>query len=116
MKILNVDISKDENELSKLIHLSESVRGLNHLGKAHVIELLAYFEHDGPDGTHLRLVLPVMITDAAAMIVTGKPHQVGCIQAVSKQVSWGLDLLHTLDIVHCGRLALQGIIIGIILT
>ncbi|EDN02332.1 predicted protein [Histoplasma mississippiense (nom. inval.)] len=43
--------------------LKLSAPGLDHPGKGHVIELLDYFEHDGPNGTHLCLVLPAMISD-----------------------------------------------------
>jgi serine/threonine-protein kinase SRPK3 len=101
LKILKADASKDNKELSMLLHLS--AQGLDHPGKGHVIELLDYFDHDGPNGTHLCLVLPAMISDGEAMTVTGKLHEVNYVRAISKQVLLGLDFLHTLGIVHCGR-------------
>ena len=51
LKIVKADSSKNNNELSVLLHLS----GLNHPGKKHIIELLDHFEHDGPNGNHLCL-------------------------------------------------------------
>lgn len=85
-----------------------SAPGLSHPGKEHVMDLLDYFEHDGPNETHLCLVLPVMISDAEAMTVTGRPHQAAYVRAISKQVCLGLDFLHALGIVHCGRFGISG--------
>lgn len=101
LKILKADASKDNRELSMLLRLS--VRGLEHSGTAHIIQLLDYFEHNGPNGTHLCLVLPVMISDGEAMTVSGKPHQAEYVRAISKQILLGLSLLHSQGIVHCGR-------------
>ncbi|EDN03941.1 hypothetical protein I7I51_05199 [Histoplasma capsulatum] len=61
LKILKADVSRNNKELAMLLKLSAP--GLDHPGKGHVIELLDYFEHDGPNGTHLCLVLPAMISD-----------------------------------------------------
>lgn len=105
MKIVKAENSKNNKELSTLLHLSAS--GLDHPGKAHVIELLDHFEHDGPNGTHLCLVLPVMLSDGTAMTVTGKPHQAAYVQAIASQVSLGLDFLHALGLIHCGMLTLK---------
>ncbi|KAL4733021.1 kinase-like domain-containing protein [Aspergillus similis] len=84
LKILKSDASKDSKELAVFLHLS-AVKP-DHPGKRHVLELLDYFTHDGPNGTHLCLVLPVMVSDGKGMTITGKPHQVAYIQSISKQL------------------------------
>ncbi|KAL6229441.1 hypothetical protein BDW75DRAFT_249664 [Aspergillus navahoensis] len=71
LKILKADAYK---ELPILLRL-EAVN-LDHPGKRYVLELLDHFKHDSPNGTHLCLVLPVIVSD-------------------------NLDFLHTLGIVHC---------------
>lgn len=81
----------------------------------HVLELLDHFEHHGPNGTHLCLVLPVMISDGAGMTVTMTSHSADYVRAISKQILFGLDFLHRLGIIHCGRSALHCILYGILL-
>lgn len=107
LKIVKSENSKNNKELSTFLRLSAS--RLEHPGKAHVIELLDYFEHDGPNGTHLCLVLPAMLSDGTAMTVTRRPHDAAYVQAISNQISLGLDFLHTLDLVHYGRLVLRAL-------
>lgn len=75
----------------------------NHPGKTNVIELLDHFYHTGPNGTHLCLVFPVMVSDGQAMTTGGVPHCAGYVQTVSRQILLGLDFLHQSGIVHCGR-------------
>ena len=104
LKILKADASENNQELSMLLALSNS--HLNHPGKAHVIELLDHFHHKGPNGNHLCLVLPVMISDGEGMTISGMPHSAGYVQMVSHQILLGLDFLHKSSIVHCGKSAL----------
>ncbi|PKX99621.1 serine protein kinase [Aspergillus novofumigatus IBT 16806] len=99
LKILKAEASRNNKELAMLLRLSEP--SLKHPGKGHVNELLDYFEHNGPNGTHLCLVLPAMVSDAAAMAVSGKPHHAADIRYISEQILSGLDFLHTLGIIHC---------------
>ncbi|EGE83166.2 CMGC/SRPK protein kinase [Blastomyces dermatitidis ATCC 18188] len=99
LKILKADASRNNKELAMLLKLS--ALGLDHPGKGHVIELLDYFEHDGPNGTHLCLVLPAMISDGEITSVSGRPHHAAYVRAISKQVLLGLDFLHQLGIIHC---------------
>jgi serine/threonine-protein kinase SRPK3 len=101
LKILKAEASKDNRELAVLLLLSDP--SLQNPGKGHVIELLDYFEHNGPNGTHLCLVLPVMVSDATAMTVSGRPHQAADIRSISERILSGLDFLHTLGIIHCGN-------------
>ncbi|RAQ48421.1 hypothetical protein AFGD_008417 [Aspergillus flavus] len=99
LNILKADASKDNKELSILLQLSGSA--LEHPGKNHLMNLLDHFEHHSPNGTHLCLVLPVMISDGEAVTITGRPHYAADIQEVSRQILLGLDFLHTSDIIHC---------------
>ncbi|ODH45502.1 CMGC/SRPK protein kinase [Paracoccidioides brasiliensis] len=90
LKILKADVSRNNKELAMLLKLSAP--GLDHPGKGH---------HDGPNGTHLCLVLPAMISDGEVISVNGKPHQAAYVRAISKQVLLGVDFLHKLGITHC---------------
>ncbi|OJJ71272.1 hypothetical protein ASPBRDRAFT_30992 [Aspergillus brasiliensis CBS 101740] len=99
LKILKAEASTDNRELAILLAMSDS--DIYHPGKRHVIELLDHFYRTGPNGTHLCLVFPVMISDGAAMTITGSPREVGYIRAVSRQLLLGLDYLHQSGIVHC---------------
>ncbi|KAB8244256.1 kinase-like domain-containing protein [Aspergillus flavus] len=99
LKILKADASKDNKELSILLQLSGSA--LEYPGKNHLMNLLDHFEHHSPNGTHLCLVLLVMISDGEAVTITGRPHYAADIQEVSRQILLGLDFLHTSDIIHC---------------
>lgn len=74
----------------------------DHPGKNHVIQLLDHFTHDGPNGTHLCLVFPVMLSDGQSMTATGRLHGAEYVQAISTQVFLGLDFLHGQEIIHCG--------------
>lgn len=65
----------------------------------------------GPNGTHLCLVFPVMISDGEEMALNRGPHQAGYVQAILKQILLGLDFLHALGIVHCGKRRSQCIVV-----
>lgn len=91
-----------------LLSLSES--DIDHPGRRHVVELLDHFYHEGPNGNHLCLVLPAMVSDGQAMVTTGTPHQAGYIQLLSCQILLGLDFLHQSGIVHCGKLTVQSLV------
>ncbi|KAL4999226.1 kinase-like protein [Aspergillus recurvatus] len=99
LKISKAEASEDNRELSCLLALSDS--GMGHPGKRHVIELLDYFYHTGPNGTHLCLVFPVRISDGEAMTISGNPREAGYIRTISRQLLLGLDFLHQSGIVHC---------------
>ena len=103
LKILKADESKNNKELSILLHLASSELG--HPGKTHVIELLNQFYHTGPNGNHLCLVFPMMISDGMALTITEVPHQAEYVQNNSRQLLLGLDFLHQSGIVHCGESA-----------
>ncbi|KAJ5836243.1 hypothetical protein N7447_002269, partial [Penicillium robsamsonii] len=61
LKILKATASEKSKELPVLIQLSQP--GIPHPGKEHVLSLLGHFEHNGPNGLHLCLVFPPMLSD-----------------------------------------------------
>ncbi|OJJ88526.1 uncharacterized protein ASPGLDRAFT_63395 [Aspergillus glaucus CBS 516.65] len=101
LKIKKAEDSKDNKELSFLLYISHST--LDHPGRKQIIELLNYFEHVGPNGTHLCLVLPLIISDAEIGDPFTPPRQPCYVQTVSKQVLLGLDFLHAIDIIYGGK-------------
>lgn len=100
LKILKADASKHSRELLVLLHLSKSDPG--HPGRDHVVQLLDHFEHEGPNGLHLCLVLPVMLSDGEAMTVRKRPRDANYIREVSRQILLGLDFLHDRGLIHGG--------------
>ncbi|KAL5044810.1 hypothetical protein BDW71DRAFT_185419 [Aspergillus fruticulosus] len=96
LKIVKADASKESKELDILLYLSQK----DHPGKCHVVEILDHFYHDGPNGSHLSLVLPFMLLDGHGMTVTGKPHNAAYVRSISKQIILGLDFLHSQGMVH----------------
>ncbi|QKX58581.1 uncharacterized protein TRUGW13939_05706 [Talaromyces rugulosus] len=99
LKILKSNASKDNKELEIYRRLSDLT--VDHPGKNHVLQLLDHFMHDGPNGTHLCLVFPVMLFDGNSMTVTGIRHGVEYVETISKQLLLGLDFLHGQGIIHC---------------
>ncbi|KAJ5773606.1 hypothetical protein N7457_008502 [Penicillium paradoxum] len=75
LKILKANISSNSRERSILLHLSKA--DTHHPGKNHVLQLLDQFEHQGPNGLHLCLVFPVMMSDGEAMTIREKPRYPG---------------------------------------
>ncbi|KAA8644834.1 uncharacterized protein ATNIH1004_009042 [Aspergillus tanneri] len=73
LKIVKADASRDNKELEILLYLSNP--DLDHPGKRHVIKLLDHFEHRGPNGIHLCLIFPVLVSDGKEMVLAGKPRQ-----------------------------------------
>lgn len=98
LKILKADVSSNSRERSILLHLSRS--DTNHPGKNHVLQLLDQFEHKGPNGVHLCLVFPVMMSDGEAMTVRENPRCSGYVREVSKQILLGLNYLHDQGLIH----------------
>ncbi|KAJ5274333.1 hypothetical protein N7497_004933 [Penicillium chrysogenum] len=85
LKILKSAVSEDSQELSILNELSHSITP--HAGKEHVISLLDHFEHEGPNGLHLCLVFPIMMSDGEAMTIRGKARNASFVRAFSP-VRW----------------------------
>jgi serine/threonine-protein kinase SRPK3 len=100
LKILKADVSSNSRELSILLHLSRP--DTYHPGKNHVLQLLDHFEHKGPNGLHLCLVFPVMMSDGEAMTVRGNPRYSGYVREISNQILLGLNYLHDQGLVHGG--------------
>lgn len=104
LKIVKADFSYENKELDVLLYLSKS--RLDHPGKKNVVELLDHFEHQGPNGKHLCLVLPVMLSDGEAMTITSQPRDANFVLSISKQIILGLDFLHKSGLIHCGKILL----------
>lgn len=100
MKILKAGASENSQELS--IH-NELSSAQPHAGKEHVIPLLDHFEHEGPNGVHLCLVFPLMMSDGEAMTIRGKGRNASYVRAVSRQIILGLDFLHQNNMIHGGN-------------
>jgi serine/threonine-protein kinase SRPK3 len=63
-----------------------------------------YFEHDGPNGMHLCLIRPLMVSDSRKITATGKQHHAAYVRTIAKQLLTGLNFFHSLHLVYCGRL------------
>lgn len=100
LKILKADVSSNSRECSILLHLSRA--DTYHPGKNHFLRLLDQFERKGPNGVHLCLVFPVMMSDGEAMTVRENPRCSGYVREISKQILLGLDFLHDQGLIHGG--------------
>ncbi|KAJ5655034.1 hypothetical protein N7490_002037 [Penicillium lividum] len=98
LKILKADASSNSRELSILRHLSRAET--YHPGKSHVLQLLDHFEHQGPNGLHLCLVFPVMMSDGEVMTVREVPRYSGYVREISRQILLGLNYLHDQGLIH----------------
>lgn len=103
LKILKAKHSINCKELDVLLYLSHGT--FHHPGRQNVMPLLDNFTHHGPNGTHLCLVFPAMLSDLEVMSYHYgcEPHPPDYVIALSKQILLGLDFLHTLLIVHGGK-------------
>lgn len=82
----------DEIKLLKRV----STANPQHPGVHHVVQLLDYFEHRGPNGMHVCMVFEVLGENLLSLI--RKYHHLGIpvplVQQISKQVLLALDYLH----------------------
>ncbi|KAJ5442249.1 hypothetical protein N7445_005256 [Penicillium cf. griseofulvum] len=65
LKILKATASEKSKELSTFAQLSQT----QHPGKKHVLSLLDHFKHNGPNGPHLCLVFPSMLSDGQLPVI-----------------------------------------------
>ncbi|KAM5439734.1 putative non-specific serine/threonine protein kinase [Microsporum ferrugineum] len=96
------EASQQTKELEILLHLSRSEA--QHAGKMNILEPLDYFEHHGPNGTHLCLIFPVMLCDGESRSL-GLAHRKCWLRAVSYQIILGLEYIHASGLIHCVNLA-----------
>jgi serine/threonine-protein kinase SRPK3 len=103
LKIIKADASKTSKELSILLQLSKAETPPP--GKDHIIELLDHFEHTGPNGLHLVLVFPAMLSDGEKLCERGKPRSAGYIRSISLRIITALEFLHRQGFVHTGKVS-----------
>lgn len=100
LKILKANVSSDSQELSILLHLSKASTDCP--GRNIVLQLLDHFEHRSPNGLHLCLVFPVMMSDGEAMTVRERPRYSDYVRNISKQLLQGLNFIHDQGLIHGG--------------
>ena len=73
---------------------------------AFVLGLLDHFEHSGPNGTHLCLVLELMWQDVWGFLEgyrdLGVETRYPLVRKISKQLVQGLNFIHSCGIIHNG--------------
>ncbi|CAJ2505713.1 Uu.00g131070.m01.CDS01 [Anthostomella pinea] len=97
VKVLAVEASRNPGFDSKLTNLEP---WSDHKGVAHVANLIDQFWLEGPNGSHLCKVLPLLgpaISDDVWVPVTFTPE---VLRKMCLQVIMGFDLVHCLDICH----------------
>lgn len=109
MKIKTARDSVEEDELSIMNHLSQKM--WSDSTSAHLVTLLDTFDHQGPNGTHLCLVLEVMGASVDAMIEKLPQNIPLCLWHVSRYPKWmakrilthtlrGIAFLHSRGVTH----------------
>ncbi|KAL9102567.1 MAG: hypothetical protein Q9163_002285 [Psora crenata] len=103
IKILVSELSQDNHEAQILNRLSQGPAG--HPGKKHIVQLLDQFQQEGPNGTHLCLVLellgPSISSKAESYSSNRLPGDISW--EASKQIVQGLEFIHTRGIAHGGQ-------------
>ncbi|PWY93104.1 serine protein kinase [Aspergillus sclerotioniger CBS 115572] len=85
----------------EILDFLNGVRG-KHPGHKHVVNLLDHFYHEGANGTHLCLVLPVMAGELQRLYVDGKRRlRARELRRLAKELLQGVDFLHERGVVHC---------------
>lgn len=103
LKIIEADETDITSELEILQFLT-NVK-LEHPGRKHVMTLLDHFYHTGPNGTHLGLVLPAMVTDLEEAFIRKRKSRPGMseLRRIAREMLQGVDFLHRMGIVHGGE-------------
>jgi serine/threonine-protein kinase SRPK3 len=107
LKILTADsygTGHDTFELDILRHIR--AKGTSHTGASHILGLLDEFEHRGPHGNHVCLVLKAMGPDMAKyrrLFPKGR-IPLATMKTIARQLLLALDFLHrTCSIIHTGQ-------------
>jgi serine/threonine-protein kinase SRPK3 len=109
LKILIADALLGERHVDELKMLQRTMSAdTGHLGYSRIVSLLDYFEHSGPHGTHLCLVLELLgasvgqLESLYAEQNQAVPYLI--VKRLVKQVLDGLDYLHQCcGIAHTGK-------------
>ncbi|OBZ75411.1 Serine/threonine-protein kinase SRPK [Grifola frondosa] len=102
VKILTAEASASRklHELQFLQHIRDHNRG--HRGYSRVVQLLDNFHHAGPHGSHLCIVSEVLGESVQWLCTKYEQNilPVPIIKQITRQVLWGLDYLHSCNIIH----------------
>ncbi|KIM91449.1 hypothetical protein PILCRDRAFT_39243, partial [Piloderma croceum F 1598] len=80
-----------------------------HRGHSRVVQLLDNFYHSGPHGSHLCIVSEVL-GESVQWLSTKYERNIlpiPIIKQITRQVLWGLDHLHSCNIIHTGMTLLK---------
>lgn len=110
LKVLTADAIIGAKHIDELRVLQRTMStDPHHVGYGRIVALLDHFEHQGPHGTHLCLVLELL--GPSISVVRQLYERQGCeiplavVKRITKQILFGLDYLHRLcGIVHTGEL------------
>ena len=94
------------HELQFLQHIRDHNRG--HRGHSRVTQLLDSFYHSGPHGSHLCIVSEVL-GESVQWLSTKYERNIlpiPIIKQIAPQVLWGVDYLHSCNIIRTGMILL----------
>ena len=106
VKIKTAETSVDTSELSILCYLKQ--QGNSDPMSKHVITLLDYFEHQGPNGKHVCIVSEALSMNVSNLLNTCPEYSHGprtffpkwMAKRILRQVLIGLCFLHSHDVIH----------------
>ncbi|RMD43723.1 hypothetical protein DV735_g1464, partial [Chaetothyriales sp. CBS 134920] len=101
LKIIKAKSSMGNHELDIMRTLSKE--GMRNGSGEHVVDLLDHFRHTGPNGTHLCLVLPLMISDGHEITVRDRPRSEAYVKNLARQIVLGLKLVKESRLAHCDQ-------------
>ena len=111
MKIVTADALSSEKHIDELRMLQKTGSGDGqHPGQLRIVSLLDHFEHHGPHGTHLCLVMELLgpsLSDIKSLYLRQKQKvPLIIVKRFLKQALMGLDYLHrSCGIVHTGDIS-----------
>jgi len=103
----NGRICNAQRELEVMKRLSERAEAAEGSPGSHqVVQLPDYFEHTGPNGTHLCLVLELMWGDIISLFRgyrnSGPESTLPLVKVVARQLLQGLEHLEACGVIHNG--------------
>ena len=107
MKVLSAacyGAERDLFEVEILRHLQRAAAGSKHEGRKHVPVLLDSFEHDGPNGRHVCLVLELLAENLHVIRKLFADRKVPdpLVRSIAVQLLFALHYAHKLGVIHTG--------------